>query len=204
MTQKVNKLCRRAVKENNLTVLQFLLQDHSYPNPIELVTMSIRRSYFNLLNYLLVSYPRLDCSPALVCAVKQNNLTVIHRLLQNPITSVNYAIHLAYKYMFIEALTILMTYKGKYLSDLKEPIPTFVIENLIKSALLKGDLTFYKLFRHLIKDTDGLLLFLARHGMKDLFHMSTLRIKNIRHVSKRLLVHPDPYFAGWVAYGRWY
>lgn len=202
MTHQVNELCRRAVKANNLIALQFLLQNYPYPNPIELVSMSIKRSHFHLLDYLLISYPILDCTAALECAVKQNNLTVLKRLLLNPVTSVTYATHLAYKYMFIEALIILITYKKKYLSALKEKIPTFVIENLIKTTLLKGDRTFYRLLRHLVKDTDGLLLFLAWHNMKDLFlhHMTTLGIKNHRHVSKRLVVHPDPYFASWAAY----
>lgn len=202
MSCKVNELCRRAVKENNLTALRFLLQGYSYPNLIELVTMSIKRSHLSILRFLLRSHPTLDCSAALACAVKQNNLTVIKLLLCNPISSVNEAVHLAYKYVFTEALTILMAYKNKYLSDLKEPLPTFVIEHLIRATLLKGDAYLYKALRHQV-DTDGLLLFLARHNMKEAVfnHISTVKIKNHRHVSRHLLLHPDRYYAQQAAYG---
>jgi hypothetical protein len=204
-----NELCRRAVKENNLTALRFLLQDHTYPNPIELINISIKRFHFTLLNFLLEFYPWLDCSEALKCAVKQNNLTALKSLLHNPITSVNYAIHLAYKYLFLEAFTILMSYKNKYLSDLKESLPTFVVENLLKTTLLRGDETFYRLLvrrgllRRLIKDTDGLLLFLARNHMRDLFlhYICLVGIRDHGHVSRRLLAHQDPYFTRWAAYG---
>lgn len=202
-TEKVDKLCRRAVRENNLTALQFLLQDCRYSNPIDLVNMSVKRCNFDLLDYLLVHYPTLECSAALACAVKQNNLTVIKRLLLNPISSVNYAVHLAYKYKFIEAMSVLIAYKEKHLSHLKETIPTFVIERMIKETLLKGDATMYNLLSHLVKDTDGLLLFLARNRLKEIFseHVHSVGIRNHRHVSRRLLVHPDTYFARWAAYG---
>lgn len=206
---KVTELCLKAVRDNNLSALQFLLP-HAPTTSIliDLINMSIRRSHFNLLDFLLQYvqrfHPSLDCSSSVVCTVKQNNLSVLNRLLyHHRVTTVNNAIHLTFKYFYTEALAILLAFKELHLSDLREPIPSFTTERLIKAALLQGDLTLYQQCWYQVKDTDGLLLFLARYGFKDLFlhYISTVKIRNHRHVARRLIRHPDPYFAQWGAYG---
>ena len=206
---KVTELCFKAVRENNLSTLQFLLPHVPTTSIlIDLINMSIRRSYFNLLAFLLQYvqrfHPSLDCSSSVVCTVKQNNLSVLNHLLyHHRVTTVNNAIHLTLKYFYMEALAILFTFKELYLSDLREPIPSFTIERLIKATLLQGDLTLYHHCRYQVTDTDGLLLFLARYGFKDLFlhYILTVKIRNHRHVARLLIRHPDPYFAKWGSYG---
>ena len=182
----------KAVKENNLTGLKELLKGSlsQFHNPLMLIQMSIKRNQKEMTDFLLDNAPpQLDLTNAVETAVKRKNLTLLQRLLKDPsrITSVSNAIHLA-RYQR-PLLILLIRFQEKNLSDLNRFLPTWALERLIQKSLWEGDATLFWSSKDQIKNTDVMLTFLLRLGLKDEFN-ELLRTASVRN-PKQVFCYPD-------------